>query len=71
MVYTRKSSKNIKGVMILYTEKQLQTAYIVYVRKLHEYNLSSDIYIEIPTLEEFRPMYEAEMELEYGDDFIH
>ena len=57
--------------MILYTEKQLQTAYIIYVRKLHEYNLSSDLYVEIPTLEEFRPMYEAEMELEYGDDYIH
>ena len=26
--------------MILYTEKQLQTAYILYVRKLHEYNLA-------------------------------
>ena len=57
--------------MILYTEKQLQTAYIVYVRKLHQYNLSSDIYIEIPTLEEFRPMYEAEMELQMQGGDIH
>lgn len=57
--------------MILYTEKQLQTAYIVYVRKLHEYNLSSEIYVKIPTLEEFRLIYEAEMELEYGDDYLH
>ena len=57
--------------MILYTEKQLQTAYILYVRKLHEYTLSSEVYVKIPSLEEFRPIYEAEMELQYGDDFIH
>ena len=57
--------------MILYTEKQLQTAYILYVRKLHEYNLSSEVYVKIPSLEEFRLLYEAEMELQYGDDFIH
>jgi|TARA_Y100000114_G_scaffold147289_1_gene158908 hypothetical protein len=56
--------------MILYTEKQLQTAYIVYVRKLHEYNLSSEVYVKIPTLEEFRPLYEEQMEFEYGNDFL-
>lgn len=53
--------------MILYTEKQLQTAYILYVRKLHEYNLSDSVYIRIPDLEEFRLIYEAEMAEEYGD----
>ena len=52
--------------MILYTEKQLQTAYIIYVRKLHKYNLRNDIYIKIPSLEEFRLMYEEQMEEEYG-----
>ena len=57
--------------MILYTEKQFLNAYIVYVRKLHEYNLSDKIYVKIPTLEEFRPMYEAEMELQYGDKGVH
>ena len=56
--------------MILYTEKQLQTAYIVYVRKLHEYNLSSEVYVKIPTLEEFRPLYEEQMEFEYGNDLL-
>ena len=56
--------------MILYTEKQLQTAYIVYVRKLHEYNLSSEVYVKIPTLEEFRPLYEEQMEFEYGNDCL-
>ena len=53
--------------MILYTEKQLQTAYILYVRKLHEYNLSESVYIRIPDLEEFRLIYEAEKAEEYGD----
>ena len=57
--------------MILYTEKQLQTAYIKYVRELHKYNISSKLYIKIPTLEEFRPMYEAEMELQMQDGDIH
>ena len=56
--------------MILYTEKQLQTAYIVYVRKLHEYNLSSEVYVKIPTLEEFRPQYEEQKEFDYGNDFL-
>ena len=57
--------------MILYTEKQLQTAYIKYVRELHKYNISSKLYIKVPTLEEFRPMYEAEMELQMQDGDIH
>ena len=57
--------------MILYTEKQLQTAYILYVRKLHESNRTSSIKVEIPDLEEFRLIYEAEWELYYNDDEIH
>ena len=57
--------------MILYTEKQLQTAYIKYVREIHKYNISSKLYIKVPTLEEFRPMYEAEMELQMQDGDIH
>jgi hypothetical protein len=52
--------------MILYTEKQLQTAYILYVRELHKYNISNKLYVKIPTVEEFRPMYEEQMEEEYG-----
>lgn len=55
--------------MILYTEKQLQTAYIVYVRKLHEHNLGNELYVKIPTLEEFRLIYEAEWELHYLDEY--
>ena len=57
--------------MILYTEKQLQTAYIKYVRELHKYNVSSKLYVKVPTLEEFRPMYEEEMELQMQGGDIH
>ena len=57
--------------MILYTEKQLQTAYILYVRKLHENNRTSVVQVKIPDIEEFRLIYEAEWELYYNDDEIH
>lgn len=57
--------------MILYTEKQLQTAYILYVRKLHESNRNSIVQVQIPDIEEFRLIYEAEWELYYNDDEIH
>jgi len=57
--------------MILYTEKQLQTAYILYVRKLHDSNRTSVVQVKIPDLEEFRLIYEAEWELYYNDDEIH
>ena len=52
--------------MILYTEKQLQTAYILYVRELHKYNISNKLYVRITTVEEFRLIYEEQMEIEYG-----
>jgi hypothetical protein len=57
--------------MIIYTEKQLQTAYILYVRKLHESNRNSEFKVQVPDLEEFRLIYEAEWELYYSDDEIH
>jgi hypothetical protein len=58
--------------MILYTEKQLQTAYILYVRSLHENNqILGNYQMDIPSLEEFRLIYEAEIELEYNGDNIH
>lgn len=58
--------------MILYTEKQLQTAYILYVRELHSNNqVFGAFQVEIPSLEEFRLIYEAEIELEYGGENLH
>jgi|TARA_Y100000052_G_scaffold26394_1_gene31228 hypothetical protein len=56
--------------MILYTEKQLQIAYIEYVRQLYTLK-ETGIDCGIPTLEEFRSIYEEAMELEYGSDFLH
>jgi len=56
--------------MILYTEEQLQIAYIKHVRELYTLK-EAGIDCGIPTTEEFRKIYEATMELEYGDDFIH
>tara|TARA_R100000231_G_C5240752_1_gene139695 strand:+ start:55 stop:267 length:213 start_codon:yes stop_codon:yes gene_type:complete len=70
MVFTRKSSKNIEATMILYTEEQLQVAYIKYVRELYTLK-ETGLDLGIPTLEEFRKIYEDQMELEYGNDFLH
>ena len=49
--------------MILYTEKQLLAAYSIYIAELRENN---NIPVKEPTLEEFRDIYEAEMELRYN-----
>jgi len=56
--------------MILYTEEQLQVAYIKYVRELYTLK-ETGLDLGIPTLEEFRKIYEDQMELEYGNDFLH
>ncbi len=50
--------------MILYTEAQLMVAYTRYVRKLS----NSSIYITIPTIEEFRLIYETELEEQLWDE---
>lgn len=49
--------------MILYTEKQLLAAYSIYIAEIRE---NSDCIVKEPTLEEFRDIYEAEMELRYN-----
>tara|TARA_B100000927_G_C16171087_1_gene351383 strand:+ start:168 stop:338 length:171 start_codon:yes stop_codon:yes gene_type:complete len=56
--------------MILYTEEQLQVAYIKYVRELYTLR-EAGLDLGIPSLEEFRKIYEDQMELEYGNDFLH
>jgi len=56
--------------MILYTEEQLQIAYVKYARELYTLR-EAGILIDIPDLEEFRPMFEEQMEFEYGNDFLH
>tara|TARA_R100001443_G_scaffold29767_1_gene43030 strand:+ start:1016 stop:1177 length:162 start_codon:yes stop_codon:yes gene_type:complete len=49
--------------MILYTEAQLKIAYVRYVRKLGE----SKVKVMTPTIEEFRKIYEAELEEQLWD----
>jgi len=56
--------------MILYTEEQLQIAYVKYVRELYTLK-ETGLDLGIPSLEEFRPMFEEQMEFEYGNDFLH
>jgi hypothetical protein len=52
-------------MLILYTEAQLLVAYTRYVRKLKE---SSIIKMTIPTIEEFRIIYETEHEQQFWDE---
>ena len=42
--------------MILYTEAQLQHAYIGFVREMYKQS-----FVIVPTLEEFREIYEEDM----------
>jgi len=49
--------------MILYTEAQLQHAYIEYIRPMYKQSV-----VVVPTLEEFREIFEEEMRLKYQDD---
>jgi len=50
--------------MILYTEHQLLIAYTRYIRTLKK----SNIKVKEPTIEEFRLIYEAELEEQLFDD---
>jgi len=50
--------------MILYTEAQLLTAYTRFIKELK----SSSVRVKQPTIEEFRLIYETEMEEQYFDD---
>jgi hypothetical protein len=49
--------------MILYTEKQLSEAYGRFIKKL-------PIIVEMPTREQFRPIYEESMRLKQVEDWI-
>lgn len=52
--------------MILYTEEQLKVAYQKYLGKLMKSNLQG-IEIPMPTLEEFRKIYEDEWTQKYKE----
>jgi len=49
--------------MILYTEAQLQHAYIEYVREMYKQS-----WVIVPTIEEFRLIYEEEMRCKYEEN---
>tara|TARA_B100000902_G_scaffold221515_1_gene210496 strand:+ start:8652 stop:8822 length:171 start_codon:yes stop_codon:yes gene_type:complete len=56
--------------MILYTEKQLIEAYSAFVARLMIAKKDNNL-VEIPSLEDFRKIYEAEWELYYNDQELH
>lgn len=54
--------------MILYTEKQLLVAYASHVWDIAQTNeINSSIHLEVPTVEEFRLIYEETWAERYGD----
>ena len=54
--------------MILYTEKQLLVAYATHVHDLAELEISNPtISVAVPTVEEFRLLYEDKWEEYYGE----
>lgn len=54
--------------MILYTEEQLEEAWHIHCAEILYSNVESKVHVEIPTLEDFRPIYEEAMEdyMNYG-----
>lgn len=53
--------------MILYTEKQLEEAWILHCAEIIKHNANSTIKIDVPTIEEFRPTYEEVLEDVYNE----
>ena len=54
--------------LILYTEKQLLVAYATHVHDLAELEISNPtISVAVPTVEEFRLLYEEKWEEYYGE----
>jgi hypothetical protein len=52
--------------MILYTEKQLEHAWILHCADIVNYNAENPNFkMSVPTIEEFRPIYEDALEQEY------
>jgi len=54
--------------LLLYTEEQLKYAYIDYIRKLEKNNYENKIQVKVPTLEEFRVIYEDAWEMYYDSN---
>ena len=64
-----KSSSGGKVIMLLYTEKQLEESYAVFVYALVKIRNEQNLLITIPTLEEFRDIYEQSWEQKLDDDW--
>jgi hypothetical protein len=55
--------------MILYTEQQLEESWHIHCAEILYSNVESKVQVVLPTLEEFRPIYEEAMEdyMNYGE----
>lgn len=54
--------------MIIYTEKQLTEAWHIHCAEIVYSNHESKVQVALPTIEEFRPIYEEMMEDIYHND---
>jgi hypothetical protein len=57
--------------MILYTEQQLEESWHIHCAEILYSNVESKVQVVLPTLEEFRPIYEEAMEdyMNYGERY--
>jgi|TARA_B100000073_G_scaffold298155_1_gene263553 hypothetical protein len=69
-MYARIVTKNYqrRWKLLLYTEEQLKYAYIDYIRKLEKNNYENKLQVKVPTLEEFRVIYEDAWEMYYDSN---
>lgn len=69
-MYARIVTKNYqrRWKLLLYTEEQLKYAYIDYIRKLEKNNYENKLQVKVPTLEEFRAIYEDAWEMYYDSN---
>ena len=67
-VHIVKKNYERRWKLILYTEEQLKYAYIDYIRKIEKNNYENKLQLKVPTLEEFRVIYEDTWELYYDSN---
>ena len=56
--------------MILYTEKQLEEAWILHCSDIVLYNAESKFKVEVPSMEQFRPIYEKVLKFIMANDRV-
>ena len=67
-VHIVKKNYQRRWKLILYTEEQLKYAYIDYIRKIEKNNYENKLQLKVPTLEEFRVIFEDTWELYYDSN---